>query len=169
LRAADARAFPDLWSVPGGHIEGGESPLQAAERELLEETGLRADGELRLFWHGVVPELGQEKFVYCGATSGAQDDVVVGEGATAVFTRPGAVLDGRPYAPGDDVILGSFLSSAAYAELRGGAPEVMLQAVTERVSVVSVPQWQGSGAQDARRLARGARVLTSLVPAADRG
>lgn len=27
------------WETPGGHVEEGESPLQAAKRELYEETG----------------------------------------------------------------------------------------------------------------------------------
>lgn len=30
-----------LWSVPGGHVEIGESPAEAAVRETYEETGLR--------------------------------------------------------------------------------------------------------------------------------
>lgn len=47
-----------LWEVPRGFIEQGESVIQAAQRELLEESGLYCEsGDLE--WRGVVaPEPG---------------------------------------------------------------------------------------------------------------
>jgi len=35
------------WSIPKGELEGDEDPLQAARRELSEETGFTIDGEFR--------------------------------------------------------------------------------------------------------------------------
>ncbi|MHB8375756.1 MAG: NUDIX domain-containing protein, partial [Dehalococcoidia bacterium] len=32
-----------MWLPPGGHVEPGEDPVQAVEREVLEETGIAAE------------------------------------------------------------------------------------------------------------------------------
>lgn len=50
----------DIWMVPGGGIEEGENAREAAEREILEETGLIIH-VVDLLWHveEVSPERGQ--------------------------------------------------------------------------------------------------------------
>jgi 8-oxo-dGTP diphosphatase len=39
-RSASRRWYPNVWDLPGGHIEGNESPAQALVRELHEELGI---------------------------------------------------------------------------------------------------------------------------------
>lgn len=41
------------WSIPSGHIEPGETPIDAAVRELYEETNIRPTAPLNLV--GVLP------------------------------------------------------------------------------------------------------------------
>jgi 8-oxo-dGTP diphosphatase len=40
-RSPTRRAYPDVWDLPGGHLEPGESELGALARELHEELGVQ--------------------------------------------------------------------------------------------------------------------------------
>ncbi|SFO23104.1 NUDIX hydrolase [Amycolatopsis rubida] len=41
LRGPDRRLFPNTWDIVSGHVEDGETPVEALAREVAEETGWR--------------------------------------------------------------------------------------------------------------------------------
>lgn len=49
-RAMNGCAYQGYWSLPAGMIDKGESPFVAAERELLEETGIEIKYPLEYLW-----------------------------------------------------------------------------------------------------------------------
>jgi 8-oxo-dGTP diphosphatase len=48
LKRAEGSALAGQWYLPGGAVDPGETPEEAALRELHEEAGLAIDGELEL-------------------------------------------------------------------------------------------------------------------------
>jgi 8-oxo-dGTP pyrophosphatase MutT (NUDIX family) len=82
---------PECWGFPGGHIEPGESPEEAAYRELLEETGLVPDEPLELL--GSVPVVHRPGrldavHLFAARTRVGDADVVCNEGRQMVFVDP---------------------------------------------------------------------------------
>lgn len=68
-RAKHMRTFPGIWVPPGGHVEAGETLLEAGLRELHEETGVKINKSMKTsrilcLWESVYPyilSMGQPK------------------------------------------------------------------------------------------------------------
>jgi ADP-ribose pyrophosphatase len=67
-------ARKNLWELPAGRLDPGEKPLQAARRELIEETGYRARRWTRLASFWVSPGYVEERMTIYLAT-----DLTAGE------------------------------------------------------------------------------------------
>lgn len=112
--------YENHWALPGGHVDTGEHTIQAAHRELAEETGLTVS-DLRPF--AVYANPGRDPrgryvtFAHVARIDGAPqatagddatearwilaDDVVTGR-APMAFDHQRIITDALPYALGPD-------------------------------------------------------------------
>lgn len=87
---------PDVWLLPGGGVDAGEDPEDAARREVYEELGLKL---------GAVENLG------------SREEVVSGSPLTAYLFA--SMTDARPVPDGREVLEARFFPSHSLPEPLG--------------------------------------------------
>lgn len=79
------KTYGGLWETTGGSLIAGESSADGAERELFEETGLRAKGKLEYRGTIVRPQTNTIHDFYLYRGDFSESDIVLQEGETTDF------------------------------------------------------------------------------------
>ncbi|MEU8077709.1 NUDIX domain-containing protein [Catellatospora citrea] len=119
MRDEQSAVRANRWSLPGGAIRAGETPVNAAKRLVAEQSGLPVDGEPALFWHGFLPGTRTDVYFFAAGTPAWNADIVAQPGVLAEFVAGEDVLSGRAFTPASGFVLGRFLESNEYLTLAG--------------------------------------------------
>ncbi|NYG57813.1 ADP-ribose pyrophosphatase YjhB (NUDIX family) [Nocardioides daedukensis] len=112
---------PECWGCPGGHMEAGETALEAAYREFAEETGVTlSEGTLRHWRDLSVRHAGRDGddlvHLFLAPTDLTDADVTCMEGRQILFVDP-ADVPGLPLTRAAALALDDFLASTDYRSL----------------------------------------------------
>lgn len=124
-RDEHAPVAPNQWGLVGGHVEDGEDWETALDRELEEETGLRIDSGLTLWFDEIVQHspkasshLADHWRIWAGKVDLTDKDITLGEGRQIVFVDPVHITDGSlDLSVGAEHVLPLFLESETYRSM----------------------------------------------------
>jgi 8-oxo-dGTP diphosphatase len=101
--------YPNMWDLPGGHVEEGETPLECICREMKEEMGLELEG-IEPF--SVVPFDDRTEYVFWKKMNLAVDSIRLTEGQRLRWFNRDEV-ERTPLAYGFNRILTAFFSDSS--------------------------------------------------------
>lgn len=111
--------FPGCWAIFGGHVEAGETPEDAARREVEEELCHRLPGPLTLVHHGRYEDEGRERFFFAAPLSVPVSELTLCEGQAMALLRPDE-FDAYPLVPLHREILLRYFATASEPNLAPG-------------------------------------------------
>jgi ADP-ribose pyrophosphatase YjhB (NUDIX family) len=121
-------AAPNCWSTIGGHIEPGETPAEAAAREMEEEIGRRPETVIPAGYldhpSSRTPGIIIRSHIFATSAPWPLDKMILGEGQRIDWFIPDAVPALRLGAALAPAVLG-FLGTDVHRSLAGGGPPVM--------------------------------------------
>lgn len=117
---------PNRWATLGGHMEGSETPEQAAHREFIEETG-RAPESLHYAGHNDGPSQSRPGFtvrshIFGTPATWTLDDLILAEGQGVAWFPPAAVYRLPLAGPSIAGAIRRFLASGTYRRLAATTP-----------------------------------------------
>lgn len=86
--------YPGCWGLFGGHLEPGETPLVALNRELMEEIGYVPPAS-SLFGH--YPDAEVFRYIYHAPLLVEVNQLVLGEGWDMALVKPSHIRQGSCY------------------------------------------------------------------------